>query len=52
MPDPITEVKDICEKLLLESQHTMLRYAQIAQIAENAVRKSTKETSDSDDNSD
>ena len=46
MPEPIDEVKEICETLTPENQHTLLRYAQIAHVAENAVRKSTEETSD------
>ena len=48
MPEPVDEVKEICETLTPENQHTLLRYAQIAHVAENAVRKS----SDNDENQD
>ena len=45
MPDPVNEVKDICEKLSPEYQHILLRYAQMAYTAENAVRKSSNPAS-------
>lgn len=44
MPDPVNEVKDICDKLSPEYQHILLRYAQVAHTAENAVRKPSNST--------
>jgi hypothetical protein len=39
MLDPVEEVRDICEKLTLEHQQTLLKYAQELYIAENAGEK-------------